>query len=235
MDARTVDPHRLYWESVLAGKYDLRGTGFPDLPLSWNQWMYRQMRSSVDRLLKRNDLGSGVSKASVLDIGSGVGHWLQYWSNHGVAALQGSDLTATAVGELQQRFPEVPVTQVDIGMPNPPFEGRFDLISVMAVLQHIADDQRWRQALINVGDLLADDGVGVIIDPLLAQVSGSTRSPKVACRGPEAKLSGMTLSATRAWSSSIGSRRCSRWRLGATRRIERRVRPGAGTGGWSRR
>jgi SAM-dependent methyltransferase len=111
---------------------------------------------------------SGVSKASVLDIGSGVGHWLHYWTNQGVAALQGGDLTATAVGELQQRFPEVPVAQVDIGAPNPPFEGTFDIISVMAVLQHIADDDRWRQALLNVGNLLAPDGVGVIIDPLLA-------------------------------------------------------------------
>jgi SAM-dependent methyltransferase len=130
--------------------------------------MYRQMRSSVDRLLKRNDLTPTLARSSVLDLGSGVGHWLQYWRNHGVASLQGGDLTAMAVGELQRRFPDVPMTQVDLGVPNPPFEDRYDVISVMAVLQHIADDTRWRQALVNVGALLADDGAGVIIDPLIA-------------------------------------------------------------------
>jgi SAM-dependent methyltransferase len=158
------DRYRGYWEAVLEGQYDLRGTGFPELPLSWNEWMYRSMRHSVDRLIDRHQLTATVEAASVLEIGSGVGHWLQYWRNRSVKSLHGCDLTATAVGELQRRFPDVAVSQVDIGAANPPIEGRFDVISVMAVLQHIADDERWRQALRNISDLLADDGTAVIID-----------------------------------------------------------------------
>jgi SAM-dependent methyltransferase len=167
MDAYAVDPHRAYWESVLEERYDLRGTGFPDLPLSWNRWLYRQMRGSVDRLLTRNNLTSRIADASVLDIGSGVGHWLQYWTDRRAASLQGGDLTATAVKELRRRFPDVPMAAVDIGLPDPPFQGRYDVISMMAVLQHIADDVRWRQALVNLGALLADGGAGIIIDTLL--------------------------------------------------------------------
>lgn len=172
MQGRHVDatgdyPASEYWNVVLGDRYDLRGTGYPELPLSWNEWLYRQMRSSVDRMIKRNHLAAGLAQADVLDIGSGVGHWLVYWRKHGVQSLRGCDLTETAVGQLNARFPDVPVTQVDIGAPNPPIDGTFDLISVMAVLQHITNDDKWRQALSNVSSLLAADGSALIIDPLV--------------------------------------------------------------------
>jgi SAM-dependent methyltransferase len=196
MGARTNDPYRGYWESVLGGQYDLRGTGLPDLPLSWNRWMYRQMRNSVDRIVKRQDLTARLEKAAVLDIGSGVGHWLRYWRGRGVASLRGCDLTETAVAELTRRFPDVPVTQVDIGVPNPRFDERFDVISVMAVLQHIADDDRWRQALVNVGNLLADDGVGIILDPVLTHSLWIDEKPE----------GGMSWSRSRAeWDDALGA------------------------------
>jgi SAM-dependent methyltransferase len=195
MGARSTDPYRGYWESVLGGQYDLRGTGFPDLPLSWNQWMYRGMRGSVERILRRNHLGDGLSKSAVLDIGCGVGHWLQYWRDHQVASLRGCDLTETAVGELAEQFPDVLLSQVDIGVAKPPIEGHFDLISVMAVLQHIADDDRWRQALVNVGNLLADDGVGIILDPVLTHSLWIDEKPE----------GGMSWSRSRAeWDDALG-------------------------------
>jgi SAM-dependent methyltransferase len=153
------------------------------------------MRGSVDRILKRQKLTASLGKSAVLDIGSGVGHWLQYWRAHGVASLQGCDLTETAVAELTRRFPDVPVSQVDIGAASPPIEGSFDVISVMAVLQHIADDDRWRQALVNLGSLLADDGVGIILDPVLTHSLWIDEKP----------AGGMSWSRSRTeWDSALG-------------------------------
>ncbi|MHB8670320.1 MAG: class I SAM-dependent methyltransferase [Acidimicrobiales bacterium] len=158
---------RRYWESTLGDQFDLRGTGYPNLPHSFNAFLYASMRRCVDGLLLAAGVGPGPLSASVLDIGSGVGYWVDYWSERGVSDLTGYDLTDAAVRTLTARHPALNFRQVDIGSPDLDVSRSFDVISVMAVLQHITDDARFLQALANIRRLLAPGGLLLAIEPVV--------------------------------------------------------------------
>src|SRR5207248_10249647 len=130
------------------------GTGYPNLARSVNALLYRQMRRSVEAVVRRAGIEQEIPRASVLDIGSGSGVWIDFWRRHGARDLTGWDLTETSVGHLAGRFPDVQFQQVDIGAADVPSSRTFDVISAIAILQHITDDARFGQALTNVGRLL---------------------------------------------------------------------------------
>ena len=157
-----------YWERLVGGSFDLRAVGYPELSLAFNEYMYRAMADTVDRGLARVGVDAERLRASrVLDVGSGVGFWIEYWRAKGVRDLRGVDLTHASVERLAARYPELSFERRDIADPVPPaLEGAFDLISVMSVLNHIPVQPRWEAALANLGRMLAAGGVLIVMDPV---------------------------------------------------------------------
>jgi SAM-dependent methyltransferase len=157
-----------YWEDGLERRFDVTATGFPHLALSWNRWLYRAMRDSVERVLRAGGLRGPLAGRDVLDVGCGVGAWLAFWRERAPRSLSGIDITATAVQRLRGRFPGVELVQADIGAEEPPFARCFDVISVIAVLQHVTDDERFARALAHLERMLAPGGAIVFTDALIA-------------------------------------------------------------------
>jgi SAM-dependent methyltransferase len=109
-----------------------------------------------------------LKHASVLDVGPGVGFWIDFWASRGVRDITGVDLTRASTERLSARYPHFRFEQRDIAEPVPPeMVGAFDLISVMHVFNHIPVQHRWEQALANVGRMLRPGGVLVVMDPML--------------------------------------------------------------------
>jgi SAM-dependent methyltransferase len=158
---------RAYWESTLGEQFDVRGTGYPNLALSINDFLYRQMRRSVEAVVQRAGVGSRLSQSSVLDVGSGSGVWIDFWLRRGAKDVTGWDLTHTSVDNLAKRFRGVGFRQVDIGAHGVPIDRTFAVISAIAVLQHITDDERFAQSLRNLAQLLAADGSLIVMDPVV--------------------------------------------------------------------
>jgi SAM-dependent methyltransferase len=165
-----------FWEERLADAVGLQQVGHRGFGLQYNKWLYRvrvaQFRRRALKLLRGRD----ISALRVLDIGSGSGVYIDQWLRLGVNDLVGVDLTESAVRHLGEKFPDAEFHQGDLG--DPTFlhdqEG-FDVISAFDMLFHIVDDDRFDQALANVGRLLAADGVFIYTD-LLVHGSGK-RSP----------------------------------------------------------
>ena len=158
-----------YWEDGLERRFDETATGFPHLALSWNRWLYRAMRDSVARVLRAGGVDGPLGGRDVLDVGCGTGAWLEFWQRRAPRSLAGCDLTAASVHRLRARFPDVELRQADIGELRAPFARRFDLISVIAVLQHVTDDARFRRALAHLEEMLAPGGAIVCTDALIAR------------------------------------------------------------------
>jgi SAM-dependent methyltransferase len=161
-EASGFDAER-YWSERLHERYSLGGVGWLGLSESFNRWMYavrrRAFRRAVTALPDRHS-------ARVLDVGSGTGFYIGLWMKAGVREITGCDLTRVAVERLRERFPGARFEQLDISTPSPPLEGPFDAISAMDILFHIVDDDRYRQALRNLADLLAPAGILVLTENL---------------------------------------------------------------------
>jgi 2-polyprenyl-3-methyl-5-hydroxy-6-metoxy-1,4-benzoquinol methylase len=146
-----------YWETRLSDSYTLGATGWSGLGESFNRWSYA-VRTRVFARAVRETLGD-VSSLSVLDVGSGTGFYLDAWLRLGVTDLEGSDLTSAAVARLSARYPDVAIHQLDIGAGDGQLEvAAFDVISIIDVLYHIVDDERYEQAIANLAAMLKPGG-----------------------------------------------------------------------------
>jgi SAM-dependent methyltransferase len=155
-----------YWSTLLGEKYDDTGVAYPALSHSFNRAFHLALTRATLRTLNRHGLLER-SPSRVLDVGSGSGVWIRFWTELGAREIVGLDLTEVAVERLRMRHPKATFAQADVGDTSLPVEGVFDLVSVMSVLLHIVDDSRWRRALCNLADVLSPDGHLVVIDPVV--------------------------------------------------------------------
>ena len=89
---------------------------------------------------------------AVLDIGSGAGHWIEFYRDvFRARQVTGLDTSRSCVAALQEQWADtnnVFVRQADISQPGLGLEeGPFDLISAIGVMFHIVNDQDWERAL----------------------------------------------------------------------------------------
>jgi SAM-dependent methyltransferase len=159
-----------FWQSVLSAHPDLTGTGEPGLSLAYNRAMYRVRELVVTRELRRE--GVKLEGASVLDGGSGVGFWVNYYLSRG-AKVTGIELTEAGAEVLRRRFPQARILRGDLAETDP--GGVFDVVNCCDVLYHVTDDARWEAALRRLaravapgGALLVSDVVGGWHGPLAA-------------------------------------------------------------------
>jgi SAM-dependent methyltransferase len=159
------DPRR-YWEERLEGTYSLGGVGWLGLGEPFNRWMYRVRRRVFARTVRK--AAGDLRNARVLDVGSGTGFYVERWHELGVRDVSGIDLTDVAVQKLSGRFPGDRFVRADIteGTGDLPAEG-FDAISIMDVLFHVVDDDRYERAIANLHSLLRPGGTLILTENLI--------------------------------------------------------------------
>jgi len=153
---------RDYWQSRLSQAYSLQGVGYQRLGKSFNQWMYKVRARVFSRVARR--LGVDWGRATVLDVGSGTGFYVEQWHALGVPKVVGADITSKAVEELGRRFPGDRFVELDIGAElssrgSEATEGSlYDAASAMDVLFHIVDDDAYHRAFLNIAAFLKPRG-----------------------------------------------------------------------------
>jgi SAM-dependent methyltransferase len=174
--------HQAYWDGRLAEDFSLGTTGFGGLGRGWNRWSYRLQRRVFLPIAKPLLKGRDPAKLRVLDVGSGVGFWIDRWRELGVRDITGSDITPTSAARLGEKYSEHRVVQLDIGGEDlSALEGRkFDLISVISVLYHIPEDANWERAYRNLHSLLDEGGLLITNDNFVED--GAFKTPDQAVR-----------------------------------------------------
>jgi SAM-dependent methyltransferase len=154
-----------YWGSLHSSGEDLRVVGYPTLPFAFNRVLYKNTAEAVRRAVQHAAVA--VEGAAVLDIGSGTGFWIDFWSSEGAARVCGVDLVPEAVERLRVRFPANEFVESDIS-DGLPFPGKtFDIVSAMGVLLHVTDEARFSRALSNLAQQVAPGGALVFVEPLV--------------------------------------------------------------------
>ena len=110
------------------------------------------------------DLGLVNDGTRLLDVGSGSGRWIKFFTSHfRPASVTGVDFTEAAVRLLERWYPSTPQTrtafyQRDITEAGLTLGGEFDLINIANVLFHIPETDRYTRAVQNLATHLAPGG-----------------------------------------------------------------------------
>ena len=157
-----------YWER-LHEEPSLRGVGQSGLPEELNRWLYRIGRRNVLRFLERNDVLSPPPRL-VYDVGAGTGYWSDLWYRLGATRVDGCDLIPKAVERLAARFPMSTFTVGDISLADVTrIGGSYDLVTVMNVLLHIVDDERFYRGARNAAAIVRPGGSLLLAEPVLTR------------------------------------------------------------------
>ncbi|PWU79732.1 MAG: class I SAM-dependent methyltransferase [Candidatus Nitrosopolaris wilkensis] len=156
-----------YRESRLKENFGLQGTGWIGLGRHYNNWMYKIRKTVLLRKMK--SVRIDFNTADVLDIGSGIGFYIDIWKKLGAKGIVGIDITSMAVENLKRKYCSEEFFEVDIGDANLTYirDRRYDIISAFDVLFHIIDDKRYETAIKNIYSLLKPNGIFIFSDNFL--------------------------------------------------------------------
>lgn len=94
----------------------------------------------------------------VLDIGSGAGHWLDFYRRYYDADVTGVELTSQMAAMLSRKYPSVIQADITQHFSVEPV----DIVNAIGVMFHICDDERWAQAVGNLASNLKPGGLMLI-------------------------------------------------------------------------
>ncbi len=159
------DP-RAYW-SRLHAEGSLRSVGQSALPVELNVWLYRILERNLRTFLRRHGLADPAPQR-VFEVGAGTGYWTAFWLRLGAAQVDGCDLAPSAVERLRARFPDGTFVGGDIADGGViPADTSYDLVTVINVLLHILDEDRFTAAARNVAGAVAPGGHVLLVEPAL--------------------------------------------------------------------
>jgi SAM-dependent methyltransferase len=143
-----------------------------------SRFHYNSTENSIIRALLRREPVAGMTAAvwrfaqerrgrRLLDIGSGTGHWIDFFRQvFRVAGVVGVELAPQMADRLREKYAgdaAVAIRALDVSETRFDLSGeRFDLISAIGVMFHIIDDDRWRRAIGNLAGVLAPGGVMIV-------------------------------------------------------------------------
>ena len=104
---------------------------------------------------------------AVLDIGSGAGHWIEFYRSvfdaRRVAAVEIAAPAAAALRSAYAGQEDVTIEEADVA-DDLDLGERFDIVNAVDVLFHVVDEGRWRRAVENLGRHLSPGGRLVVAE-----------------------------------------------------------------------
>ncbi len=145
---------------------DFYGTGVSDRQTIANEKdavSSRYHYASVELLMTRHFVNHQVSLkgASVFDIGSGAGHWLDFYKGIGAERCSGIDVSEGPVSHLMEKYRGDNTVQINKGLFQDylePAKEKYDLINAIGVIFHVVNDSEWKRGLAAIANSLNTGG-----------------------------------------------------------------------------
>jgi SAM-dependent methyltransferase len=119
-----------------------------DTSLLATKYHYASVELVILRHLRNHNID--LTGAAVLDVGSGAGHWIDFYRSIGAAACVGIDISETSVRFLQKKYAAQEHVQIYHGLFQNILEAnpaKFDLINAIGVMFHVVNDPDWEKGL----------------------------------------------------------------------------------------
>jgi SAM-dependent methyltransferase len=107
--------------------------------------------------------GFTIEGKTVLDIGSGSGHWITFYRQLGARSVDGVEISSVAATALVDKYKNAP----DIRIHNLPAEQlrsslKFDIINAIGVMFHIVEDEEFELTVGHLKEMLKPGGYLVV-------------------------------------------------------------------------
>lgn len=158
------NPSDFFQEVIFSKTKEERDLINNEWPLFWAKYHYNLVENGIMEEMYETGLFS--KQLDVIDIGSGTGHWIQFYAEYfNVKQIFGVDFTDKSIKFLEKlNVNNCNIIQYDIT--EPLLESikhiKFDIINAIGIIFHIVDDEKWRKALINLSKILSEDGIMII-------------------------------------------------------------------------
>jgi SAM-dependent methyltransferase len=146
-----------------------RGTISPDFPAADARFHYNSVENVIIPYIKKHEM----DLKTVLDIGSGSGHWIDFYLTvFNPSVIYGIDTSEVAIRRLEEKFKNnvsVKIFETDILESKLWEKNTFSLINAIGVIFHIISDKKFEETvqwcydrLLPGGVLIASDLFGMI-------------------------------------------------------------------------
>ncbi len=125
--------------------------------------------NAVENAILEHALRRGLpERPSVLDIGAGSGHWVDFYraafSAREVVGVEISGPAAEALSASYADVPEVEIVHADVTDEGFALEQRFDVVNAVDILFHVVDDDAWLRTVRRLATHLAPGGRLVVAE-----------------------------------------------------------------------
>jgi len=123
--------------------------------------------TSVELLLLRTFFNKKIhtNNSIMLDIGSGAGHWIDFYSSIGINQIIGVDVSKSSIEYLGNKYKN----RSDVSL----YQGKaiecivrlnkkMNFVNAIGVMFHIVDDSEWQETIEKISNLLLKDGVFIV-------------------------------------------------------------------------
>lgn len=154
-----------YWHDRFSRYgFSYKGAGDEGSSEEENRERYAKAAKVFTDLCQRECVDFQNANASVLEIGCGTGFYTQLFHNLGVNNYVGVDITDVLFPDLKKQFPQFRFIRKDITSDK--IDGKFDLIVMIDVIEHIVNEDKLSFAMENVKNCLSNNGI-FIVAPLM--------------------------------------------------------------------
>lgn len=131
-----------YWEQRLRRFCNLEGVGCLGCGEFLNSHVYRAKVRTLERLARKFKI-SFVGK-EVLDVGSGIGFWIDYYLRKDAKLIYGIDIAGEAIKFLTKKYASKSNVKLFEGdFSSLDLDRKFDVVNVFDVAYHVVDDPLW--------------------------------------------------------------------------------------------
>ena len=106
-----------------------------------------------------------TEKSSVLDIGSGSGHWIEFYKSLDAVKISGIDISETSIDYLNQKYSN----DLKISF----YKGKaveiinqiqesFEIVNAIGIMFHIVDDKEWLETINKISMKIPKNGIFVV-------------------------------------------------------------------------
>jgi Methyltransferase domain len=140
-----------------------RQTIAPEKNVLTAAYHYASVELHTLRYLCRNR--ADLRSASICDLGSGSGHWIDFYLSLGASRCDGLDVSRKAVEFLEQKYPRDDRVSIHHGRIHEVLarlSHRYDLVNAIGIMFHLVDDEEWRLTIHQVAGSLEPGGLFVV-------------------------------------------------------------------------
>lgn len=128
-----------------------------------SKYHYASMELQILKHLRNNE--KSINQANILDVGSGSGHWIDFYKSLQPEAITGMDVSLSSFNYLTKKYAEDSSIEIHQGKALETLSrlsGNYGFVNAIGVMFHIVDDYEWQETINQIGKKLKKGGVFVV-------------------------------------------------------------------------